>query len=141
MNKYKSRYDFIILATFKHYNYTLETKLMKHFLILFFAFALNLVFAQPRVITIESSTETQKEEKQETTEHVQSFTTSPIEFFSTDFGVYYERKLSSRFSLEVGTGLTYGEVILTTIESGYREVLDNLKSTKLGYSLSTAIKF
>lgn len=76
-------------------------------LLLIFMVISNPLLAQPRVVTF--GDEAEKTEKKAYDE-ANIIKLNLWEFFSSDFSLYYERKLLNRFTFEVGAGVTYNDL-------------------------------
>jgi hypothetical protein len=110
---------------------------MKFLLLVVFTLFINYTFAQPKVVTFGGESEDRKFSFVESN----NLKFSILEFVSSDYSFYYERKVHNKLSFEVGAGATYGDFI-GNFFTPTPEISDNIGLDKrLGYSFSGALRF
>ena len=74
-----------------------------------------------------------------------SIKVNPLLFFRGDVPIYFETNLSTKFSIEIGVGLTVRDLLSTTeLVAGFEDVEDNIASDishDLGFSTRVGIRF
>jgi hypothetical protein len=113
---------------------------LKPTILIFFIVFSSCLYAQddPKIIVHKSQKE---KEKELNSSKKNTLRLSPLELFSGDLPIYYERVISKKLSIELGIGLTYIDFLGNLATTEYTPIPAGDRSAKLGYSYFVGIQY